>query len=143
MFIKMKNLFSRRELNLNLRIRFLKYYILVDFLNGCESWTLDVSLEKRIKAAFKFLCLQIYTKNFVKTKNEPHTNFQYSEKSRELLNIVEERKLRYCDRIRDFKYEILGFITEGKIAEDWSEGFRMHGRKIYRTVWSTSIELFW
>lgn len=47
---EMKNLFTRRELNLELRLRLFNCYVFSIFLYDCKSWTVDPAFDKGIEA---------------------------------------------------------------------------------------------
>ena len=49
-FMSMKKLFVRSDLSLQLRMRMIRCYVFSILLYGCESWTLDQYIEKRIDA---------------------------------------------------------------------------------------------
>ena len=54
-FISMKQFFVRPELSLELRMRMTRCYVFSVLLYGCESWTLDKNLEKRIESFEMYL----------------------------------------------------------------------------------------
>ena len=114
-FLNMKNLFTKKELNLGLRLWLLQCYVYSVLFYGCESWTLDSTLEKRIESFQLYPCCQILKLLWVQkvtNKGEPNRG----EKSSVLLKSLKERKLRYLGLIiRGKTYGTLPSIVKGEI----------------------------
>ena len=142
--MRMKNLFTRRELSLGLRVRLLRCYVFTVLLYGAESWTLDANLEKRINAFELYAYRRMLRISWIqKITNE--TVLNRMRKQLEVLSTVKERKLRYLGHImRGPKYEILRLIIEGKIVGRRSVGRRQNSwlKDLRRWFGCSSIELF-
>ena len=48
-FSKMRNVLTNLGLNIQLRVRLVKTYILAEILYGCESWTISAQLRRRLE----------------------------------------------------------------------------------------------
>jgi len=131
-FLDMKNVFTRKELNLDLRVRMLRCYIFSMLLYGCESWTLSPETERKITSFEMYLYRRILKIPWIlKITNEEV--LRRMGKQTELLSTLKKRKIEYLGHIiRGEKYEILRIIMEGKI-----EGRRSVGRR--RNSWLKDI----
>lgn len=93
-FIDMKSFFIRRDLDLRLRIRMLRCYVFSILLYGCESWTLNPSLEKRIETFEMYLYRRILRISWTERVRNTEVLNQMK-KNKELMLTIKERKLRY------------------------------------------------
>ena len=143
-FITMKNFFIRRDLDLKLRIRMLRCYVFPVLLYGCECWTLNPLLEKRIEAFEMYLYRRILRIPWI----DRITNIDVLDrmhKNKELMSTIKERKLTYIGHLmRGDRYEILRLIIEGKIQGKRSVGRRQNSwlKDLRRWLGKTSAEIF-
>ncbi len=106
-FIRMKSIFTRKILELSLRVRLGWCYIMPVLLYGMESWMLSQKLEKSIEAIEMFIyrhLLKITCRD--KVSNEEVWR-RIMSKEWELLNTMKECKLQYQGHIhRNEKYKV-------------------------------------
>lgn len=123
-FTKMRTLFSGSGISLKLRLRMVKCYIYSILLYGAESWTLTKQMEKKIEAFEMYIFRRILRISWTdKVRNE--TVLQRMNTERELLHIVQRRKMEYLGHVmRGEKYELFKLILNGNI-----EGRRSAGRR--------------
>ena len=116
-------------------------YIFSTLLYGCESWTLDPTIESRIAAFEMYLYRRILRISWIKkvTNIEVLTRMN---KERELLITLKKRKLQYV--LRGEKYEILRLILEGNIVGKRSIGRRQNSwlKDLRRWCGCSSADLF-
>ena len=67
-FLDMKNVFTRTELNLDLRVRMVRCYIFCVLLYGCESWAPE-SGDRKENNLFRDVSIQKNSENPLDTKN--------------------------------------------------------------------------
>ena len=143
-FIGMRDLFVNRGLTLQLRMRLLRCYVFPVLTYGCESWTFNPEMERRIDAFEMYLYRRILRISWM----ERRTNIDVLNtmgKSRELMRTIKERKLQYIGHImRGKKYEILRLIIEGKVQGKRSVGRRQNSwlKDLRRWFGRTSTEIF-
>ena len=143
-FISMKNLFIRRDLDLSLKIRMLRCYVFPILLYGCECWTLNPLLEKRIEAFEMYLYRRILRISWIERVRNIEV-LDKMHKNKELMSTIKERKLRYIGHLmRGDRYEILRLIIEGKIQGKRSVGRRQNSwlKDLRRWLGKTSAEIF-
>lgn len=143
-FISMRQFFVRSDLSLELRVRMVRCYIFSVLLYGCESWTLDTSIEKKIDAFEMYIYRRILRISWVqRVTNVAVLNRMCKQK--ELMLTIKERKTRYIGHImRGEKYELLRLIIEGKIQGKRSIGRRQNSwlKDIRRWFDCSSIDIF-
>lgn len=143
-FTTMRNFFVRPDLSLELRIRMLRCYVLPVLLYGCESWTLNPSMEKRIEAFEMYLYRRILKISWIQRVTNVEI-LNRMNKQKELLLTIMERKTQYLGHImRGSRYELLQLIIEGKIQGKRSVGRRQNSwlKDLRRWFGCTSIEIF-
>ena len=143
-FISMRRFFVRSDLSLELRVRMVRCYIFSVLLYGCESWTLDTSMEKKIDAFEMYIYRRILRISWVqRITNEEVLNRM--RKKKELLLTIKIRKTRYIGHImRGEKYELLRLIIEGKVQGKRSIGRRQNSwlKDIQRWFGCSSLDIF-
>lgn len=123
-FCKYKKILNNRDININLRLRFVKCYVWSVLLYGMESWTLKTVTMNRLEA------FEMWTyRRLLKIPWTDHVSNQEVlrrlQKEHELLLTIKRRKTAYFGHImRGPKYELLRLIIQGRI-----EGKRGLGRK--------------
>ncbi|KAI5752582.1 hypothetical protein M8J77_018365 [Diaphorina citri] len=131
-FMKMKKLFTNRDLSLDLRIRMLRCYIFTVLLYGVEAWTLNKSCERKLEAFEMWTYRRILKISWTERVTNTEA-LRRIKKNVEILEEVKKRKLQYLGHImRGTKYEILHLIIRGKIV-----GKRSVGRR--RTSWLKNL----
>lgn len=123
-FLKMRKLICCPDLNLQLRMRIVRCYVLPVLLYGVEAWTLTQATVKKIEAFEMWIYRRILKISWVKrVRNE--TVLQRMGKDREIINTIKKRKIEYLGHImRNQKYQLLQLIIQGKIQGKRSAGRR-------------------
>lgn len=125
-FMKFKKTLTSCDINIKLRLRFVKCYVWSVLLYGSETWTLKVVSMNRLEA-FEMWCYRRLLKISWTERVTNEAVLQRLNKERELLLTIKKRKTSYLGHvIRGEKYEVLQLILQGKI-----EGRRGIGRKQY------------
>ena len=131
-FAKLNKIFTSRNISLSTKIRLNKCYIWSIFMYGCETWTLTVSVEKRIEAFEMWLYRRITRTSWKEKKTNQEILEKLNLTQTELLKTIKQRKLSYYGHIRRHE-TIQKKILEGKV-----NGKRSRGRK--RKSWQQNIE---
>lgn len=121
-FIAMRKFFITTEVNVQLYLRMVQYYVYPVLLYGCEVWTLNKSMEARIDAFEMY----IYRRLLKITWTHKITNVEVLQRigrdKKVLLTTVKQRKLGYLGYItRGRRYELLKLVVERKIQENSKE----------------------
>ncbi|KAI5747540.1 hypothetical protein M8J77_015813 [Diaphorina citri] len=123
----------RRNISIKTRLRLLKTYVYSILTYGCEAWTLNSVINKKI-TSFENWCYRriLKVKWYDKINNETILRMIGKPKF-ELLDIVKDRKLRYAGHIlRGSSGTLLFNIIDGVIP-----GRRKRGRP--RRLWEEDI----
>ena len=130
-FTSLYKVLTSREVSLDTRIRLLKCYIWSTLLYGCETWTLSITLEKRIEEFEMWTFRRILKIAWANHKtNDEVLNMAKCKGS--LLNIIMKRKLQYFGHIIR-KSSLQRLLLEGKV-----DGKRQRGRP--RRMWMDDIK---
>lgn len=131
-FTRMKRLFCCRDLNLDLKIRLMRCYVLSILYYGMEAWTLKAIDIRRLEAFEMWIYRRILRISWV----ERITNVEVMRrmhKEREVIPTIKRRKLLYMGHVmRGEKYQMLQIIVQGKI-----QGKRSMGRR--RNSWLKNL----
>lgn len=124
---------TRKDLNLQLRMRLVRCYVWSVLLYGMESWVLTKTLEKKIEAFEMY----VYRRMLKISYRDRVTNtevLQRMSKGTELLHTICRRKLEYYGHLNrnPDKYYIFQNILRGKI-----EGRRGVGRR--KSSWESDL----
>lgn len=124
-FVGMRNLMTRKDLSLALRMRLVRCYVWSTLLYGMESWVLNRALEKKIEA----LEMYIYRRMLRISYRDHITNVEVlrrMSKEPELLGTIQKRKLEYYGHVcrNTEKYSTFQLILRGKINGKRSVGRR-------------------
>lgn len=123
-FVKMKKLFTSRDINMELRMRMLRCYVFSTLLYGVEAWTLKKNHIDKLQA-FEMWC---YRRMWRIPWTDRITNAEVlnrMQKECEIINTMKKRKLQYLGHImRGQKYTLLQLIVQGKISGKRSIGRR-------------------
>lgn len=140
----MKVFLANRDLDLALRTRLLRCCVFPVLLYGCESWTLDPGMERRIDAFEMYAYRRMLRVSWTEHKTNVHI-LQMMKKDKELLLTIKERKIQYLGHVmRGSRYEILRLIIEGKIDGKRSVGRRQNSwlKDLRRWLGRSSTEIF-
>jgi hypothetical protein len=143
-FIAMKKFFVTTEISLELRLRMVQCYVLSILLYGCEAWTLNRAVEKKIDAFEMY----IYRKLLKISWTEKVTNvavLQRIGREKVILDMIKERKLGYLGHVtRGDRYALLKLVLEGKIRGKRSPGRRQNSwmSDLRRWLGRSSTEIF-
>lgn len=131
-FIKMKKLFTSRDINIELRMRMLRCYVFSTLMYGVETWTLKKNHIDKIQA-FEMWC---YRRMWRISWTDRISNIEVltrMQKEVEVISTIKKRKLEYLGHImRGPKYRLLQLILQGKIS-----GTRNIGRR--RVSWLKNL----
>lgn len=153
MFISMRRFFTS-NLSLELKVRMIRCYVFSDLLYGCESWTLDPAIEKKLEAFEMYLYRRILRISWMQEITDEEV-LNRMRKQRELMLAIKERKMRYIGHLmQGEKYELLRLIIEGKIQgkskrrqnswlEDIERWFNCTSEKIFQTAVSKNTLAIW
>jgi hypothetical protein len=143
-FMSIKTFFTRSDLSLQLRIRMIRCYVFSVLLYGCESWTMDSEIEKRIDAFEMYIYRRMLRIPWVQRVTNVEVLRRMC-KQKELLRIIKERKMQYLGHVlRGERYELLQVILEGKVQGKRSVGRRQNSwlKDLRRWFDRSSAEIF-
>lgn len=143
-FIKMKRIFNCRDLNLEVKIRLVRCYVLSVLYYGMEAWTLKRIDLKRLEAFELWIYRRILRISWIdKVTNEEV--LRRMQKDKEVILTIKRRKMLYMGHImRGEKYRILQVIMQGKIKGKRSIGRRRNSwlRNLREWFGCTNNQLF-
>lgn len=123
-FFKFKKILCNNQININLRLRYMKCYVWSVLLYGVETWTLKATNMNRLES-FEIWCYRRMLRISWTDRLTNEEVLSLLNKDRELIRLIKIRKTSYFGHImRGSKYEQLQLILQGKI-----EGRRGRGRK--------------
>lgn len=126
-FVRLKSILCNSQLNLHLRIKFLKCYVYPVLLYGCETWIMKVNMMNRLEALEMWCYRRMLKISWVQRISNMEVLNRIGQEEGELTKMIKKRKLEYLGHImRGNRYSILQLILNGKI-----EGKRGIGRKKY------------
>ena len=120
-FSSMHKIFTSKRLKMSTRIKILKCYVFSIFCYGCEAWTLNKVLERKIEV-FEMWCLRKMGKFKWSDLISNEKVLKTLQTKRSLLAGIQQRKLRYYGHIKR-KGDILTVALEGRM-----QGRRPQGR---------------
>lgn len=141
-FKSMDKLFKSHNLNLEIKIRLLRCYILSILYYGVESWTLTKATEKRLEAFEMWLYRRILKIPWV-DKVSNRAVLERIGKQKEIMNTIKRRKLEYLGHImrNEGKYHLLISILQGKVFGKRGPGRRrISWLKNLRTWFTTTTK---
>ena len=123
-FVKMKKLFTSRDINIGLRMRMLRCYVFSTLLYGVEAWTLKKNHIDKLQA-FETWCYRRMWRIPWTDRVSNAEVLDRMQKECEIINTMKRRKLQYLGHImRGQKYTLLQLIVQGKISGKRSIGRR-------------------
>ena len=129
-FCAMHKLLTSKRLKMSTRLNILKCYVFSIYCYGCEAWTLNKVLERKIDV-FEMWCLRMMGKFKWSDLISNEKVLNSLKTKRTLLLSIQQRKLKYYGHIKR-KNNLLTTVLEGKM-----EGKRPQGRP--RNIWFTDI----
>lgn len=115
-FIKMRKIFSNRDLPLELRARMLRCYVFSTLMYGMEAWTMKKADVMKIQA-FEMWCYRRILNIPWVDKVTNQEVLRRMDKEQEVMNSIKARKLQFFGHmLRGDKYELLHLILQGKIC---------------------------
>ena len=130
-FCSINKLLTSKRLEMSTRLNILKCYVLSFYGYGCEAWTLNKVLKRKIEI-FKMWCLRMMGKFKWSDHISNEKVLKTLKTKRSLLSSIQQRKLKYYGHIKR-KENILTTIMEGKM-----QGKRPQGRP--RNTWFADIK---
>ena len=130
-FCSMSKVLTSKRLKMSTRLNILKCYVFSIYCYGCEAWTLNKTLERKIDV-FEMWCLRRMGKFKWSDLISNEDVLKTLKTKRTLLKNVKSRKLKYYGHIKR-KNNILTTALEGKM-----EGKRPQGRP--RKTWFSDIK---
>lgn len=124
-FVRMKTLFTSRDLTLDTKVRLLRCYVFSVLLYGVETWTLTEASCKKLEAFEMWLYRRMLRISW-KQKKTNHEVLQRMKKETEIMKTVKIRKLQYLGHImrNPDRYGLLQRILQGKVVGRRSPGRR-------------------
>ena len=119
-FGELKSILSSERTQINTRLRVLQCYVHSTLLYGCETWTLNKELEKKIEA-FEMWTFRRMGKISFKDRKTNKEVCDILEVTPTLLNTIKTRKLRYFGHTKRHT-GILKHIMEGKVHQKRPRG---------------------
>lgn len=116
-YVRMKNIFNDRKLDIKLKIRLLKTFVWSVLLYGCECWTMTVENRRNLEAAEMWFLRRMFRISYVdRITNEEVLN--RAEQKRTLIHTIEQRQLSF-----------LGHIIRKGALEDLSLTGKINGKR--------------
>ena len=116
-FGKMKNVLTNRHVRIETRIRVIKAYIWATLLYGCETWTINKDMERKLEA-FEVWCWRRIMRVSWMERRTNDSIFEEIGKERELLRTIRRRQMRF-----------LGHVMRREQLENLSLTGRVSGRR--------------
>ncbi|CAG9836321.1 unnamed protein product [Diabrotica balteata] len=111
--MKLRSILNNSQLNLQLRIKFLKCYVCPVLLYGCESWIMKVNMMNKLEAFEMWLyrrMLRISWVQNISQRTEKVLN-RVAQGEGDLIKMIKKRKLEYLGHImRGTRYRIMQLI---------------------------------
>ena len=93
-FIKMRNVISNRHVRVATRIRLIKTYIWATLLYGCEAWTINKEMERRLEA-FEMWCWRRMLRISWMERRTNDSILEELGKQREMIKTIRRRQLGF------------------------------------------------
>ena len=125
---KLKPIWRDKNISMNTRMRLLRALVTSVFLYGCETWTLNAEMEKRINA-FEMNCmrrlLQVHYTSHTPNKQIRELMISYIGEHEHILTIVKRRQLTWFGHVTRWKGSL-----ENTMLQGGTDGSRKRGRPI-------------
>ena len=116
-FNKVKHIVTNRSISISLRRRFIKSYVWSAMLYGCEAWTINKDMEKRIEAAEMWFFRRMLKISWTDRVSNDVVLHRAGTK-REIMKIIRQRQLRF-----------LGHVMRSQQLENVCMTGRIEGRR--------------
>ncbi|XP_014677047.1 PREDICTED: uncharacterized protein LOC106816918 [Priapulus caudatus] len=111
-FSKIKKMVTNSKISISIRKRYVKCYVWSTLLYGCESWTVSVEMEKKIKAVEMWIWRRVLKVSWTQWKTNDKI-LKMMDTSRELVRQMKQRQLRFFGHImREQQLESRGHEAE-------------------------------
>ena len=130
-FGKMRNVLANLSLSTELRVRLLKAYIWSGMLYGCECWTINAAMRKKLEAAEMWLLRRMMRVPWTARRTNQEV-LQMAGVTRTLMTTIRQRQLRYIGHVmrgRDLGKDCLLGMIEGTRARGRQRMKYMDGLK--------------
>ena len=91
---KIKPIVTNRAMSISLRKRFVKAYVWSTFMYGCEAWTINTEMERKIEAAEMWFFRRMLKIPWTERVSNEQVLYRAGAK-REMMKMVRQRKLRF------------------------------------------------
>ena len=126
-FNKVKHIVTNRSISISLRRRFIKSYVWSTMLYGCEAWTINKDMEKRIEAAEMWFFRRMLKISWTDRVSNDVVLHRAGTK-REIMKIIRQRQLRFLGHVMRSQ-QLENVCMTGRI-----EGQRGRGRPRVKLV---------
>ena len=116
-FNKVKHIVTNRSISISLRRRFIKSYVWSTMLYGCEAWTINKDMEKRIEAAEMWFFRRMLKISWTDRVSNDVVLHRAGTK-REIMKFIRQRQLRF-----------LGHVMRSQQLENVCMTGRIEGRR--------------
>ena len=120
-FTKIKAMVTNRAISINLRKRFIKAYVWSTLTYGCEAWTINKEMERKIEAAEMWCYRRMMKIAWTERVSNEQVLIRVGAK-RELMRMVRRRQLRFLGHVMR-RHQIENICIIGRL-----EGRRARGR---------------
>ena len=120
-FTKIKAMVTNRAISVNLRKRFIKAYVWSTLTYGCEAWTINKEMERKIEAAEMWCYRRMMKIAWTERVSNEQVLIRVGAK-RELMRMVRRRQLRFLGHVMR-RHQIENICITGRL-----EGRRGRGR---------------
>ena len=125
---KLKPIWRSKNISMKTRMNLLRALVNSVFLYGCETWTLNAEMEKRI-SAFEMNCmrrlLQVHYTSHTSNKQIRELMWGYIGEHEDLLTVVKHRQLTWFGHVIRWKGSLANTMLQGG-----TDGSRKRGRPI-------------
>ena len=126
-FNKVKHIVTNRSISISLRRRFIKSYVWSTMLYGCEAWTINKDMEKRIEAAEMWFFRRMLKISWTDRVSNDVVLHRAGTK-REIMKFIRQRQLRFLGHVMRSQ-QLENVCMTGRI-----EGQRGRGRPRVKLV---------
>ena len=126
-FNKVKHLVTNRSISISLRKRFIKSYVWSTMLYGCEAWTMNKAMVKKIEAAEMWFFRRMLKISWTDRVRNDEVLVRAGTK-REIMKTIRQRQLRFLGHVMRLQ-QLENVCVSGRV-----EGRRGRGRPRMKLV---------
>ena len=119
-FGKMKNMVTNRHVRIETRIRVIKAYIWATLLYGCETWTINKDMERKLEA-FEVWCWRRMMRVSWTERRTNDSIFEEIGRERELLRTIRKRQMRFLGHVMR-REQLENLSLTGRISGERGRG---------------------